>query len=61
MDFSDAGIAAVVFGEMGEKKLAVEAAKDAMQWVFTPALQQKKPVDVWVAIPFRFRLKDAQK
>lgn len=31
----------------------------AMQWVFTPALQQKKPVDVWVAIPFRFRLKDA--
>ena len=39
-----------------------QAAQDAaMQWVFTPALQQKKPVDVWVAIPFRFRLKDAQK
>ena len=35
---------------------AVEAAK---QWVFTPALQQKKPVDVWVVVPFRFRLKDA--
>ncbi|MDH7515890.1 MAG: TonB family protein [Bacteroidota bacterium] len=39
-----------------------QAAIDAaMQWVFTPALQQKKPVDVWVAIPFRFRLKDVQK
>lgn len=39
-----------------------QSAQDAaMQWVFTPALQQKKPVDVWVAIPFRFRLKDAQK
>jgi periplasmic protein TonB len=39
-----------------------QAAVDAaMQWVFTPALQQKKPVDVWVAVPFKFRLKDAQK
>jgi periplasmic protein TonB len=39
-----------------------QAAIDAvMQWVFTPALQQKKPVDVWVAFPLRFRLKDAQK
>ncbi len=37
-----------------------QAAIDAaMQWVFTPALQQKKPVDVWVSVPFRFRLKDA--
>ena len=39
-----------------------QPAQDAaMQWVFTPALQQKKPVDVWVAIPFRFRLKDQQR
>jgi periplasmic protein TonB len=29
----------------------------AMQWVFTPALQHDKPVDVWVTQPFRFRLK----
>lgn len=36
---------------------AVEAA---MQWVFTPALQQKKPVAVWVAIPFKFRLNSAK-
>lgn len=32
----------------------------AMQWSFTPALQQKRPIDVWVAIPFRFRLSDAK-
>ncbi len=36
---------------------AIEAAQ---QWVFTPALQKKKPVDVWVAIPFKFRLNDAK-
>ena len=28
----------------------------AQQWVFTPAVMQKGPVSVWVAIPFRFRL-----
>lgn len=37
-----------------------QAAIDAaMQWSFTPALQQKRPIDVWVAIPFRFQLRDA--
>jgi protein TonB len=34
-----------------------DAAKEAAsQWVFTPAVMQKGPVSVWVAIPFRFRL-----
>ena len=34
-----------------------DAAKEAaMQWVFTPAVMQQGPVDVWVSIPFRFRL-----
>ncbi len=33
-----------------------EAKKAAMQWVFTPAVMQQGPVDVWVSIPFRFRL-----
>ncbi|MBI4429428.1 MAG: energy transducer TonB [Ignavibacteriales bacterium] len=28
----------------------------AMQWVYTPALMQKGPVSVWVAVPFKFRL-----
>ena len=32
---------------------ALEAAK---KWIFTPALMNGKPVLVWVAIPFRFRL-----
>ncbi len=34
-------------------KPAVDAAK---QWKFTPALLGGKPVETWVAIPFRFRL-----
>ena len=34
-----------------------QAAHDAaMQWVYTPALMQKGPVSVWVAVPFKFRL-----
>jgi TonB family protein len=32
------------------------ATEAAMNWVFTPALMNGKPVPVWVAIPFRFRL-----
>ena len=37
------------------------ASDAAMQWVFTPALLQKKPVDAWVALPFKFKLKDEPK
>jgi len=33
---------------------AIDAAK---QFVFTPAMMQNGPVDVWVSIPFHFRLK----
>jgi len=33
---------------------AIEAA---MQYLFTPALINGKPVEVWVSIPFNFRLK----
>lgn len=28
----------------------------ALQWTFTPAMLNKKPVDVWVSIPFKFKL-----
>jgi len=28
-----------------------------MQWVFTPAMQHNGPVSVWVAVPFKFRIK----
>src|SRR5690606_30554075 len=34
-------------------KLATDAA---MKFLFTPAIQDKKPVKVWVVIPFRFKL-----
>jgi hypothetical protein len=29
-----------------------------MQWVFTPAIMNNGPVAVWVAIPFKFKLKN---
>jgi protein TonB len=32
------------------------ALRAARQWVFTPALANNKPVAVWVAVPFNFRL-----
>jgi hypothetical protein len=35
----DAAIAAVAFGDMGEKDLVIETAKDAMQWVFTRQIE----------------------
>jgi periplasmic protein TonB len=37
-----------------------ESAVDAaLKFVFTPALQNNKPVTVWVVVPFTFTLKDA--
>ena len=32
------------------------AMKVAWKWTFTPAIQNDKPVKVWVALPFRFQL-----
>ena len=32
------------------------AVRAAGQWVFTPALANNRPVAVWVAVPFNFRL-----
>ena len=32
------------------------AVRAARQWVFTPALANNRPVAVWVAVPFNFRL-----
>lgn len=34
------------------------AVNAAMQWVFTPAIMNNGPVAVWVAIPFKFKLKN---
>ncbi len=30
----------------------------AMQWRFEPALKKGQPINVWVSIPFRFRLQN---
>lgn len=37
----DAAIAAVAFGEIGEKELAAACARDAMQWVFTRQIEPR--------------------
>ncbi|MDI6778779.1 MAG: TonB family protein [Bacteroidota bacterium] len=34
------------------------AVNAAIQWVFTPAIMNNGPVAVWVAIPFKFKLKN---
>jgi TonB family protein len=37
--------------------LFIPSAEEAVKkWVFTPALMNGRPVPIWVAIPFRFRL-----
>jgi protein TonB len=43
---------------VGMEETALAAAK---QWTFTPAELQGKPVEVWVALPFAFRLSGAAK
>lgn len=30
----------------------------AMQWVFTPAIMDNKPVAVWITVPFKFRIRE---
>jgi TonB family protein len=37
----------------GLEGAAIEAAR---QWTFKPAMMKNKPVEVWAAIPFRFKL-----
>ena len=34
------------------------AATAARQWEFVPAIQNDRPVRVWVDVPFRFELED---
>ena len=40
----------------GNEVFHEEAKKAAAQWTFTPAIQNDKPVKVWVSLPFRFQL-----
>jgi TonB family protein len=45
-----------------EAEVFNQAAIDAaMKWKFKPALQKNRPVDVWIMMPFKFKLKDGQK
>ena len=42
----------------GADKVFYEAAKEAAkQFVFSPAIQNDKPVKVWVSLPFNFQLR----
>lgn len=44
-----------------DSKVFEQPSIDAIrQWRFTPALLQDKPVDAWIAVPFRFKLKDRE-
>lgn len=38
----EAGVAAVTFAEMGDKKAVVDCARDAMQWVFTRRIEPRE-------------------
>lgn len=38
----EAAVAAVAFGEMGEKDLAVQTARDTVQWVFTRQIEPRE-------------------
>ncbi|MHB1457506.1 MAG: hypothetical protein ACYC0V_11395 [Armatimonadota bacterium] len=38
----EAAVAAVAFGEMGEKDLAVQTARDAVQWVYTRQIEPRE-------------------
>jgi TonB family protein len=46
-------------GEVSGPEVFHEVAKAAaLQWEFTPAIQNDRPVKVWVAIPFNFSFRD---
>lgn len=57
----------ILLDKEGKPKKAVVLKSDAemfnqpaidasMKFLFTPAIQDKKPVEIWVVIPFRFKL-----
>ncbi|MFC1526187.1 energy transducer TonB [Candidatus Latescibacterota bacterium] len=41
---------------IGPEVFHEEAKKAAVHWEFTPAIQNDKPVRVWVSLPFKFQL-----
>ena len=46
-------------GDISGPEVFREPAKAAaLQWEFTPAIQNDRPVKVWVSIPFKFKFRD---
>ena len=45
------------FAKAQSEFAAMAAQIAAMKWEFTPALSKNKPVDAWVPVPIRFKLK----
>lgn len=52
----DGKVRDVVLSKSVNQNLDHAAMDAARRWVFKPAMQNKKPVAVWVAIPFKFTL-----
>ncbi len=48
----------VVLKEIPEAIFTEAAKKAAMQYLFTPAMMNTGPVQVWVTIPFKFRIRE---
>jgi protein TonB len=48
----------VVLKEIPENVFTEAAKKAAMQYLFTPAMMNSGPVQVWVTISFKFRIRD---
>jgi protein TonB len=56
----DGKVRDVIVGQGVSEVLDEAAIAAAREYVFKPAIQNKNPVAVWVAIPFRFSLRDVQ-
>lgn len=49
--------AKVMNSQNGSPDMEKSALTAAKQWTFKPATKDKKPVEFWATIPFRYRLK----
>ncbi len=50
------GLVEAIGRVIGNEVFHAAARKAAAQWTFDPAIQNDKPVKVWVMLPFRFQL-----
>lgn len=50
------GLVEAIGRVIGSEVFHDAAKKAAAQWTFSPAIQNDKPVKVWVMLPFRFQL-----